>query len=98
MVEGVFLLKLTISYENKMPINYNSRNIELAKALRKNMTPQEKHLWYDYLANYKPNFQRQKSIDNFIADFYCQKAKLIVEIDGAEHFTEKWKKKRRFKN
>ena len=93
MVEGVFLLKLTISYGNKMPINYNSRNIELAKALRKNMTPQEKHLWYDYLANYKPNFQRQKSIDNFIADFYCQKAKLIVEIDGAEHFTENGRRK-----
>jgi very-short-patch-repair endonuclease len=35
-----------------------------------------------------PNFQRQKSIDNFIADFYCRKAKLIIEIDGAEHFTE----------
>ena len=71
-----------------MPINYNSKNIELAKILRKNMTPQEKHLRYDYLACYKPNFQRQKSIDNFIADFYCQKAKLIIEIDGAEHFTE----------
>ena len=52
------------------------------------MTPQEKHLWYDYLACYKPNFQRQKSIDNFIADFYCRKAKLIIEIDGTEHFTE----------
>ena len=76
-----------------MPLNYNPKNIELAKALRKNMTPQEKHLWYDYLAGYKPNFQRQKSIDNFIADFYCQKAKLIIEIDGAEHFTEEGRRK-----
>ena len=65
-----------------MPLNYNSENIELAKSMRKNMTPQEKHLWYDYLADYKPNFQRQKSIDYFIVDFYCQKAKLIIEIDG----------------
>ena len=80
MVEGVFLRKLTKN-EDKMPLNYNPENIELAKALRKNMTPQEKHLWYDYLAGYKPNFQRQKSIDNFIADFYCQKAKLIIEIE-----------------
>ena len=76
-----------------MPLNYNPKNIELAKVLRKNMTPQEKHLWYDYLAGYKPNFQRQKSIDNFIADFYCQKAKLIIEIDGAEHFTEEGRRK-----
>ena len=76
-----------------MPLNYNSENIELAKSLRKNMTPQEKHLWYDYLAGYKPNFQRQKSIDNFIADFYCQKAKLIIEIDGTGHFTEEGRRK-----
>ena len=76
-----------------MPLNYNPENIELAKALRKNMPPQEKHLWYDYLADYKPDFQRQKSIDNFIVDFYCQKAKLIIEIDGAEHFTEEGRRK-----
>ncbi len=76
-----------------MPLNYNHKNIELAKNLRKNMTPQEKHLWYDYLADYKPNFQRQKAIDNFIVDFYCQKAKLIIEIDGSEHFTEDGKKR-----
>ena len=76
-----------------MMLNYNSKNIELAKTLRKNMTPQEKHLWYDYLANYKPNFQRQKSIDNFIVDFYCQKARLIIEIDGAEHFTKDGRRK-----
>ena len=76
-----------------MPLNYNSENIELAKSMRKNMTPQEKHLWYDYLADYKPNFQRQKSIDNFIVDFYCQKAKLIIEIDGTGHFTEEGRRK-----
>lgn len=76
-----------------MPLNYNPKNIELAKALRKNMTPQEKHLWYDYLADYKPDFQRQKSIDNFIVDFYCQKAKLIIEIDGTGHFTEEGRRK-----
>ena len=76
-----------------MPLKYNHKNIEPAKKLRKNMTPQEKHLWYDHLSKCKPNFQRQKSIDDFIADFYCQKEKLIVEIDGAEHFTEEGRRK-----
>ena len=61
----------------------------LAKNLRKNATPQENHLWYDFLSKYKVKFQRQKAIDNFIADFYCHKAKLIIEIDGAQHYTEK---------
>ncbi|MBQ2704335.1 MAG: endonuclease domain-containing protein [Clostridia bacterium] len=72
-----------------MSLDYNKKNIFLAKNLRKNATPQEKHLWYDFLANYEIRFQRQKAIDNFIADFYCHKAKLVIEIDGAQHYTEK---------
>lgn len=52
------------------------------------MTATERMLWYDFLRNYKPRFQRQKVIDNFIADFYCSKAKLIVEVDGNQHTTE----------
>ena len=52
------------------------------------MTPQEKHLWYDFLRSYPVRFQRQKTIKSFIADFYCHKAKLIVEIDGSQHFSE----------
>lgn len=71
-----------------MSIDYNQDNIKFAKALRKNATPQEKHLWYDFLSKYPVRFQRQKAIDNFIADFYCHKAKLIIEIDGSQHFTE----------
>jgi very-short-patch-repair endonuclease len=51
------------------------------------MTKQEKHLWYDFLVNYPVRFQRQKTIDNFIADFYCFNARLIIEIDGSHHFT-----------
>ena len=70
-----------------MPLIYNGKNIILAKNLRKKATPQEKHLWYDFLSTYKVRFQRQKAIDNFIADFYCCKAKLIIEIDGAQHRT-----------
>ena len=68
---------------------YNKENIPLAKILRKNMTPWERKLWYEFLREYPIRFQRQKAIDNFIADFYCHKAKLIIEIDGSEHYTEK---------
>ena len=71
-----------------MSLDYNKKNIVLAQNLRKNATKQEKHLWYDFLSNYKPRFQRQKAIDNFIADFYCHEAKLIIEIDGSQHFTD----------
>ena len=71
-----------------MSKDYNRKNILLAKQLRKNSTPQEKHLWYDFLSKYSPKFQRQKAIDNFIADFYCHEAKLVMEIDGLQHTTE----------
>ncbi|MBO5339222.1 MAG: endonuclease domain-containing protein [Clostridia bacterium] len=67
---------------------YNKSNIELAKVLRKNMTKHEKKLWYDFLRNYPIRFQRQKAIGNYIADFYCAKAKLIIELDGSGHYTE----------
>ena len=80
-----------------MSINYNKRNLALAKGLRKNATPQENHLWYDFLSKYEIRFQRQKAIDDFIADFYCHKAKLIIEIDGLQHYTEKGKEKDDFR-
>ena len=71
-----------------MSLEYNKNNIILAKNLRKNATPQENHLWYDYLSKYRPRFQRQKAIGDFIADFYCHKAKLVIEIDGSGHYTD----------
>lgn len=71
-----------------MSLEYNKRNIPLAKILRNNSTKQENHLWYDFLSKYEIRFQRQKAIDNFIADFYCHKAKLIIEIDGSQHYTD----------
>ena len=70
-----------------MSLDYNKKNITLAKNLRKNATPQENHLWYDFLSKYKVRFQRQKAIGDFIADFYCHQAKLVVEIDGTQHST-----------
>ena len=66
---------------------YNKANIPLAKALRKNMTPWERKLWYDFLRNYPIRFQRQKAIGNYIADFYCAKARLVIELDGGGHYT-----------
>ena len=66
---------------------YNKENIPLAKTLRKNMTPWERKLWYDFLRNYPVRFQRQKAIGNYIADFYCAKARLIIELDGGGHHT-----------
>ena len=55
------------------------------------MTPQESHLWYDFLRTYPIQFRRQKQIDRFIVDFYCASAKLVIELDGSHHFTEQGK-------
>ncbi|MBR5497871.1 MAG: endonuclease domain-containing protein [Clostridia bacterium] len=71
-----------------MSIDYNRKLIPIAKNLRKRMTPEEKKLWYDFLRNYPIRFQRQKTIDNYIVDFYCHQAKLIIEIDGIQHLTD----------
>ena len=64
---------------------YNRNNIPYAKKLRKNMTPWETKLWYKFLRGYPMRFQRQKAIGNYIADFYCAKARLVVELDGGGH-------------
>ena len=64
----------------------NSRNLKNARTLRKNMTPQERHLWYDCLRFCTPRFRRQELIGNYIADFFCYEAKLIVELDGSGHY------------
>ena len=72
---------------------YNRENIPLAKALRKNMTPWERKLWYEFLKYYPIRFQRQKAIGNYIADFYCAKAKLVIELDGGGHYTPEQEEK-----
>ena len=53
--------------------------------LRKNMTKEERHLWYDFLKTYPVQFKRQQPIGNYIVDFYCFKAKLVIELDGSQH-------------
>ena len=76
---------------------YNKENIPLAKVLRKNMTPWERKLWYDFLRSYPVRFQRQKAIGNYIVDFYCAKARLVLELDGSGHYTPEpaWKDEQR---
>ncbi len=59
-----------------------------AKALRKNMTPQERHLWYDFLKGLPVTVKRQQVIGKYIVDFYIAKAKLVIEIDGSQHYEE----------
>lgn len=70
-----------ILYEKKLKPN--------AQKLRKEMTKWEKKLWYGYLKNYPVQFRRQKPIGNYIADFYCIKAKLVIELDGSQHYMQK---------
>ncbi len=71
-----------------MQRKHNAYLTDNAKALRKNMTKEEKHLWYDFLREHPMKFYRQKVIDNFIADFYCNKARLVIELDGSQHYEE----------
>ena len=60
----------------------------IARELRKQMTKQERHLWYDFLKSYQYQFYRQRIIDRFIADFYCPAAKLVIELDGGQHYDD----------
>ncbi len=74
--------------KNEYFTGYNRKMRERARELRRNMTAQEKHLWYDYLSSYDVKIYRQRSISGFIVDFYCSKVKLAIEIDGSQHYTE----------
>ncbi|MBQ8931887.1 MAG: endonuclease domain-containing protein [Ruminiclostridium sp.] len=72
---------------------HNPNLTENAKKLRKNMTKEEKHLWYDFLCKYPIRFLKQKIIDNYIVDFYCHDARLIIELDGSQHYEDEGLKK-----
>ncbi len=66
---------------------YNSCNNPKARLLRREMTKQEKKLWYQYLKKYEIHWYRQRPIDHYIVDFYCSRAKLVLELDGSQHYT-----------
>ena len=68
---------------------HNKNIVPAARMLRKNMTKEERHLWYDFLRGYPIRFSRQKILGRYILDFYCAAAKLVVELDGSQHYEEK---------
>ena len=69
-----------------MQPKHNKQLVSLAKQLRKEMTKEERHLWYDFLRGYPIRFSRQKVLGKYIADFYSAKAKLVIELDGSQHY------------
>ena len=66
-------------------IPYNKKLVSNARALRKNMTPEEKHLWYDFLKRLPFNVRRQHNIENYIVDFYIAEKRIVIEVDGRQH-------------
>ena len=68
---------------------HNPKLLSKARNLRKEMTAEEKHLWYDFLKTHPLTFKRQQIIGSYIVDFYCAKAKLVIELDGSQHGFEK---------
>ncbi len=72
---------------------YNKDLVKNAQTLRKNMTPEEKHLWYDFLKRLPMQAHRQYNIGDYIVDFYIPKKQLVIEIDGIQHLTKDHKGK-----
>lgn len=68
-----------------MILKYNKALLPNAQALRRDMTPEERHLWYDFLKKLPVTVNRQKSIGNYIVDFYISSAKIVIELDGIQH-------------
>ena len=71
-----------------MQSKYNKQLVPFAKQLRKEMTKEERHLWYDFLRTHSARFSRQKVLGKYIADFYSAEAKLVIELDGSQHYEE----------
>lgn len=71
-----------------MKRKHNPNLTRLAQKLRKEMTKEERHLWYDFLKGLPVTIHRQKVIGNYIVDFYCASANLIIEIDGSQHYEQ----------
>ena len=69
-----------------MQSKHNKQLVPLARQLRKEMTKEERHLWYDFLKLLPITVHRQKVIGNYIVDFYIAEAKIVIELDGSQHF------------
>ena len=72
-----------------MQRKHNKQLIPTAKHLRREMTKEERHLWYDFLRSYPVRFSRQKVLGKYIADFYSAEAKLVIELDGSQHYEDR---------
>ena len=79
-------------------IPYNPNLVDNAKELRKNMTPEEKHLWYDFLKLLPVNVRRQHNIENYIVDFYIARKKIVIEVDGIQHLEQEHLEKDRLRD
>ena len=71
-----------------MQSKHNKQLVPLAKQLRREMTKEEHHLWYDFLRSYPVRFSRQKVMGKYIADFYIAEAKLVIELNGSQHYED----------
>ena len=71
-----------------MQPKHNKQLVPFARQLRKEMTKEERHLWYDFLRTYPVRFSRQKVLGKYIADFYSAEAKLVIELDGSQHYED----------
>ena len=71
-----------------MQSKHNKQLVPFAKQLRKEMTKEERHLWYDFLRSYPVRFSRQKVLGKYIVDFYSAEAKIVIELDGSQHYEE----------
>ena len=74
-----------------MIYNYNKSLVSNARTLRKNMTKEEKHLWYDFLKKLPMTVNRQKNIGNYIVDFFIAQKRVVIEIDGSQHYESEHK-------
>ena len=71
-----------------MPKSYNPSLKSYSQNLRKNMTKEERHLWYDCLKQLPVTVKRQQIIGEYIVDFYCASKKVVIELDGTQHFEQ----------
>ena len=74
-----------------MPVTnlpYDNHLNDRAKELRRDLTPQERKLWYNFLRGYPVKVYKQRIIESFIVDFYCAEARLVIELDGSQHYAE----------
>ena len=69
-----------------MSISKDYSQLENARRLRREMTPHERKLWYLFLRKYPVKIYKQRIIGRFIVDFYCASAKLVIEVDGSQHY------------